>query len=72
MRHKYGKFYADWRDSAGVRHMKAFPTKKKAEAYAEQQRLAAHAKKASGRARRRRSRVSGSRRSRGTTTTAKS
>jgi hypothetical protein len=30
MRAKYGKFYADWRDEKGKRHMKAFGTRKEA------------------------------------------
>lgn len=30
MQHKYGKFYADWRDSTGRRHRAAFATKAEA------------------------------------------
>lgn len=30
MRKRYGKFYADWRDEKGIRHMKACPSRKAA------------------------------------------
>jgi hypothetical protein len=33
MRIKCGKYLADWRDSSGTRHRKAFTTKKAAEQY---------------------------------------
>jgi len=46
MRTKFGSFYADWRDQHGRRHMKAFPTKKQARAYAAKQRKLVAAKKA--------------------------
>jgi hypothetical protein len=45
MRKKYGKYYADWRDQHGKRHMKAFPTAKAAKRYAEKQRKDTAAKK---------------------------
>ena len=46
MRKKYGKFYADWRDEHGVRHMKAFARKDHAERYTRKMRRAITAKKA--------------------------
>jgi hypothetical protein len=46
MRRKAGKWYADWRDEHGRRHMKAFPTKKQALAHANKQRRIAATKKA--------------------------
>lgn len=45
MQKKSGKFYADWRDHAGVRHRKAFPTKKEAAAYQSTMREAKAARK---------------------------
>lgn len=45
MRHKHGKWYADWRDEHGRRRMKAFPTKKQAQQYtAKMRRLVAEKK----------------------------
>lgn len=45
MKHKYGKFYADWRDEHGVRHAKAFKLKKHAERFAKKMQAAAAEKK---------------------------
>ena len=46
MRHKFGSFYADWRDQFGKRHMKAFTTKKAAAKFGLKMRREATAKKA--------------------------
>ena len=43
---KYGKFYADWKDPAGHRHRRAFPTKKKALRFQSKMRAETAAKKA--------------------------
>jgi len=40
MRHKYGSYYADWRDQFGKRHMKAFKTARAARAYTARMRSA--------------------------------
>ncbi|MBZ5540940.1 MAG: hypothetical protein LAN61_10530 [Acidobacteriia bacterium] len=45
MRKKYGKFYADWRDEHGQRHMKACPSKKAAAQLSTKMRREAAAKK---------------------------
>ncbi len=45
MRKKYGKWYADWRDETGVRHAKAFPTKKAAQRHTDKMRAQVAAKK---------------------------
>lgn len=45
MRKKYGKHYADWRDEHGVRHMKAFDTKRAAVQFQTKQRNLTQAKK---------------------------
>jgi hypothetical protein len=50
MRNKYGKFYADWRDEHGRRHMKACKTKRAALRLQQKQKNAAHAKKAQAQA----------------------
>lgn len=42
MQKRYGKFLADWRDAAGVRHRKAFDTLKEANDYAQQMRSLAN------------------------------
>jgi len=42
---KHGKYFADWRDSGGVRRRKAFPTAKDARTFQKQMRQAAHARK---------------------------
>ncbi len=41
MQKKCGKFLADWRDAAGVRHRKAFDTLKAASDYSEEMRALA-------------------------------
>ncbi len=46
MKHKYGKWFADWRDEHGKRHAKAFRTKSKARAYSKRMQREAQAKKA--------------------------
>jgi hypothetical protein len=46
MKHKYGKWYADWRDQHGVRKAKAFRTKAAATKYARKMAADAAAKKA--------------------------
>ena len=33
MREKYGKFYADWRDETGTRHMRAFASRNEAQRF---------------------------------------
>jgi len=42
MRHKYGSYYADWRDHFGKRHMKAFKTARAARAFPAQAGKARH------------------------------
>ncbi len=46
MKHKHGKWFADWRDAHGVRKAKAFPTKKAARLYSQRMRKEAQAGKA--------------------------
>jgi hypothetical protein len=46
MKNKHGKWYADWRDARGVRHAKAFPTKKAARLYSKRMQKEAQAGKA--------------------------
>ena len=55
MKHKYGKWYADWRDAHGVRHAKAFTTKKAALRFGSKMSADAKAKKVPASARSRRS-----------------
>ena len=63
MRKRYGKYFADWRDERGKRHMKAFPTAKAARAYTQRMRRET-AKKAHHAAPPATSRARGSRRGR--------
>jgi hypothetical protein len=46
MRHRYGSYYADWRDATGKRRMKAFDTKKGALRFQAKMRREVSAKKA--------------------------
>ncbi len=46
MKHKYGKWYADWRDEHGKRKAKAFKSKKAAQKFSHRMQLLAQAKKA--------------------------
>lgn len=46
MQKKSGKWFADWRDATGVRHRKAFATRKAALKHQTRQANAAHEKKA--------------------------
>jgi hypothetical protein len=55
MKHKYGKWYADWRDEHGQRKAKAFRTKKAALKFSRKMQADAAAKKAPASARSRRS-----------------
>jgi hypothetical protein len=45
MLHKYGKWYADWRDASGKRQRKAFPSKQKAVNFQRKQAATARATK---------------------------
>lgn len=66
MRKKAGKFYADWRDEHGVRHMKACRSKAAAQRLSTLKRREAAAKKDQRSATSRRSRARGSRAARAT------
>jgi hypothetical protein len=62
---KYGKFYADWKDTAGKRRRKTFDTKKQALQFQRQMREASAIKKAQARAASQRRSARGPKQSRG-------